>query len=271
MVLPGEYSMNNVPILGYAKKDKWVGPFIEYLGGRMASPDEIYANTTVPMVYSGISKSAAFSQAIKHNLDWWYIDSGYLGNFVDKIWFRITKNSHQNIYAVRPKDDQRLKRLRVDRTQYRRGNKILVVPPDDKVCSCYKLPGPDQWIKETVSLIKQYTDRPIEIRQRPPSRQSRVLTDTFANALQNDVNAVVLWTSNCGTEAVQHGIPVVSIGPSSVTQVSQSIENIDNLVDLAHDQVEGLLRWLSYNQFTLSEMRNGNAWRILQENYASNC
>lgn len=267
MAQPGEYSMGNIPMLGYAKKDKWIGPFVEYLGGRMASMEEIYANTTIPMAFSGISKSAALSQAEKYNLDWWYIDTGYLGNLKDKHWFRITKNSHQNTYPIQPKDDLRLRRLHVDRTQYRRGKKILVVPPDPKVCSCYQLPAPEQWIEETVDLIQQYTDRPVEIRQRPPSRQVRMFTDTFANALQNDVSAVVLYTSNCGTEAVQHGIPVVSLGPSSVSQISQSVEKIDNLDCLEKDHVEQLLRWLSYNQFTMPEVRNGIAWQILTENY----
>lgn len=262
--------MVNVPMLGYAKKDKWVGPFVEYLGGRMATMEEIYANTTIPMAFSGISKSAALTQAQTHNLDWWYIDTGYMGNVKDKYYFRITKNSHQNVYPLQPRDDQRLKRLRVDRTQYKRGRKILVVPPDAKVCSCYQLPPPEQWIEETVDLIKRHTDRPVEIRQRPLSRQVRVFTDTFADALQNDVNAVVLWTSNCGTESLQHGIPVVSLGPSSVAQLSQSIKSIDNLADLDQDYVEKLLRWLSYNQFKIPEMRDGTAWCILQENYASN-
>lgn len=261
--------MNDLPILGYAKKDKWVGPFVEYLGGRMASMEEVYANTTIPMAFSGISKSAALNQAIKHRLDWWYIDSGYMGNVKDKYWFRITKNSHQMIYPVQIRDNRRLLRLSIERTQYRRGRKILIVPPDPKVCGCYHLPAPDQWIEQTRKLIKKYTDRPVEIRQRPPSRQVRMFTDTFAEALQNDVNAIVLWTSNCGTESVQHGIPVVSLGPSSVVQLNQPIEKIDNLDDLDQDLVEKLLRWLSYNQFTLLEMRRGQAWRILQENYAS--
>lgn len=262
--------MNNVPMLGYAKKAKWVGPFVEYLGGRMASMEEIYANTTIPMAFSGISKSAALNQARQHNLDWWYIDTGYLGNVKDKYYFRITKNNHQNVYPTQPRDGRRLTKLQVDRTQYRRGKKILIVPPDPKVCSCYQLPPPDQWIQQTTALIQRYTDRPIEIRQRPPSRQVRVFSDTFAAALQNNVSAVVLWTSNCGTESVQHGIPVVSLGPSSVWQLSQPIEKIHNLDNLDPDQVEAHLRWLSYNQFTLSEMRKGVAWHQLQENYAGN-
>lgn len=262
--------MGNVPILGYAKKDKWVGPFVEYLGGKMATMEEIYANTTIPMVFSGISKSAALTQAQKHGLPWWYIDTGYMGNGRDKIWFRITKNSHQMCYPIQHRDGKRLIRFKLDRTQYQRGRKIIVVPPDPKVCSCYNLSTPEQWVADTVSLIKQHTDRPIEIRQRPPSRQVRMFSDTFTLALQNDVNAVVIWTSNCGTEAVQHGIPVVSLGPSSVSQVSQDISHIDNLKDLDQQRCEDLLRWLSYNQFTIAEMRNGTAWKILQENYASN-
>jgi hypothetical protein len=267
MAQHGVFSMNNVPMLGYAKKDKWVGPFVEYLGGRMATLDEIRSNTTLPMAFSGISKSAALDQAQTHGLDWWYIDTGYLGNIKDKWYFRITKNSHQMIHPVRERDDRRLRRLMIDRTQYPRGSKILVVPPDPKVCSCYHLPDPEQWIEQTVLSIQQYTDRPIEIRRRPASRQVRVFTDTFTAALQNDVNAVVVWTSNCGTESVQHGIPVVSLGPSSVSQVSEPLENIDNLPNLNLDKVEQWLRWLSYNQFTLTEMRRGVAWRWLQQNY----
>ena len=252
-------------MLGYAKKGKWVEPFVSAIGGRMASMEEIYANTTIPMAFSGISKSAALTQAQAHGLDWWYVDTGYIGNKLDKVWFRVTKNNHQNIYPVQARPDDRLKRLRIDRTWYTRGEKVLVVPPDPKVCSCYKLPPPEQWIAETVDLIKKYTDRPIEIRHRPASRQVRVTSDTFTSALQKDINCVVVWTSNCGTEAAQHGIPVVSLGPSAATQVSQPIERIHNLNNLLPEQIEMWLRWLSYNQFTLAEMRAGVAWEMLNK------
>lgn len=250
-------------MLGYAKKGKWVEPFVTAIGGRMASIEEIYANTTLPMAFSGISKSAALAQARKHGLDWWYIDTGYLGNWQDKIWFRVTKNNHQNTEPIRARSDDRLRKLRIDRSQYRRGNKVLIVPPDPKVCSCYQLPEPEQWIQQTTELIQRYTDRPIEIRHRPPSRQVRVNTDTFAHALQRDVNCVVVWTSNCGVEAAYHGIPVVSLGPSAASQVSEPVEKIDNLPDLQQSKVEAWLRHLSYGQFTMAEMKSGQAWRLL--------
>lgn len=255
--------MSEPAMLGFAKKPKWVEPFVTAVGGRMATQEEILANTATPMVTSGISKSLAKTQALKHGLDWWYVDTGYFGNHQDKVWFRISLNEHQNTKPIAARPNNRLQRLAFDRTHYHRGKNILIVPPDAKVCSGYHLPDPDVWIQQTVETIRSYTDRPIEIRQRPASRQIRVYTDTFAHALQRDVNCVVVWTSNCGVEAAIHGIPVVSLGPSAATQLSQPVEQIDDLEDLCQDHVESWLRHLSYNQFSMAEMRSGRAWEML--------
>jgi hypothetical protein len=262
---------DNPTMLGAAKKDKWVGPFVRAIGGRMVHDvEEVYANTTLPMAFSGISKSAARSQAEKHGLDYWYIDTGYLGNRMFKTWFRISKNSFQVAIPIQPKPDDRLTRLKINRTQFTRGNKIMVVPIDPKVAGAYGLSDPDTWLKQTIATIKTYTDREIVVRARPASREVRVTADTFVGALQQDINAVVVWASNCGVEAAQHGIPVVSMGPSACTQISGMIEQIDNLPTINADQTEAWLRWLSYNQFSNPEVESGLAWRILQENYASN-
>jgi hypothetical protein len=262
---------DNPTMLGAAKKDKWIGPFVRAIGGRMTTGlDEIYSNTTVPMAFSGISKSAAKSQAEKHGLDYWYIDTGYLGNRAFKTWFRISKNSFQVAIPIQPRSDDRLKKLRIDRTHFTRGNKIMVVPIDPKVSGAYGLPDPDTWLQQTISTIKTYTDREIVVRHRPASREVRVTADTFVGALQQDINAVVVWASNCGVEAAQHGIPVVSLGPSACTQISGKIEQIDSLPIVGFELNEAWLRWLSYNQFSNPEVESGLAWRILQENYASN-
>jgi hypothetical protein len=269
MVLLGAYSMSDRPtMLGCAKKDKWVGPFVRAIGGRMMHDvEEIYANTTLPMAYSGITKTAARTQAEKHGLDYWNIDTGYLGNRLVKTWFRITKNGFQVTIPIQPRPDDRLKRLRIDRTQFRRGNKIMIVPIDNKVANAYRLPEPDQWLQQTIDTVKTYTDRDIVIRQRPASREVRVTEDTFVGSLQQDINAVVVWASNCGVESAQHGIPVISLGPSACSHISGKVEQIDNLPALHLDLVESWLRWLSYNQFCNPEVESGLAWRTLQQNY----
>ena len=261
---------DNPTMLGYAKKDKWIGPFVSAVGGRMVHDvEEIYANTTLPMTFSGISKTAARTQAQTHGLDYWYIDTGYLGNRRFKTWFRISKNDFQVTIPIQPRPVDRLKKLGINRTQFARGSKIMIIPIDAKVSEGYGISDPDTWLEQTVNTIKQYTDREIVVRHRPTSRQTRVTTDTFVEALQKDISAVVIWASNCGVEAAQHGIPVVSLGPSACTQISGRMERIDNLPALDTDQTEAWLRWLSYNQFSLLETETGMAWRILQENYAS--
>lgn len=262
---------DNPTMLGAAKKDKWVGPFVRAVGGRMVHDvEEVYANTTLPMAFSGISKSAAKSQAEKHGLDYWYIDTGYLGNRMFKTWFRISKNSFQVTLPIQSRPDDRLTCLKINRTQFTRGNKIMVVPIDPKVAGAYGLPDPDTWLKQTIAEIKKHTNREIVVRERPASREVRVTADTFVGALQQDINAVVVWASNCGVEAAQHGIPVVSLGPSACTTISGKIEQIDNLPSINNEVAEAWLRWLSYNQFSNPEVESGLAWRILQENYASN-
>lgn len=261
--------MNNRPtMLGFAKKDKWVGSFVHAIGGTMVSSiDEIYANTALPMAYSGISKSSVRTQAAKHGLDYWNIDTGYLGNRRFKTWFRITKNGFQVSIPMQSKPSDRLKTLNIDRTRFTRGNKIMVIPIDGKVSGAYGIADPDTWMQQTINTIKKYTDREIVVRHRPASREVRAMEDTFACALQHDINAVVVWASNCGVEAAQHGIPVVSLGPSACTYVSGQIEHIDNLPTTDSDLVESWLRWLSYNQFSNPEIESGQAWQILQKNY----
>lgn len=259
---------DNPTMLGCAKKDKWVGPFVRAVGGRMMQDlDELYANTTLPMVYSGISKTAARTQAEKHSLDYWYIDTGYLGNLRWKTWFRITKNGFQVTIPMQNRPADRLQRLPVNRTQYRRGSQIMIVPIDGKIAEAYSLPNPDEWLEQTIAQIKLYTDRPIVVRTRPASREIRTTKDTFAYALQQNINAVVVWSSNCGVEAAQHGIPVISLGPSASSYVSANIKQIDQLPELDQHQVEMWLRWLSYNQFNQQEVENLTAWKILQQNY----
>lgn len=264
MVPLGGFSMNTNPtILGYAKKPKRVEPFVQSVGGRMASQQEILTNTTLPMAVSGITKNIVPSIAKEHGLDWYYIDTGYFGNGEEKTWFRITKNNYQNIGPVIARSADRLNQFRLDRTQYRRGQKILIVPPDPKISQAYRLESPEQWIENVSAQIRQYTNRPIEIRTRPPSRNVRVLSDTFTDALQKDVWAVVIWASNAGVESLMHGIPVVSIGPSACTPLSGNFSDIDILPTPDTAQVEAWLRHLAYSQFSRREIANGQAWKIL--------
>ena len=250
-------------MLGYGHQS-FVLPFLHHVGGRMATAEEILANTTQPMVLSG-PKSIPPLHAKKHGLDWYYIDTGYIGNGITKAWFRVTKNAHQNIGPVIDRRSDRLQRYQLDTTRYARGNRIMIVPPDDKICTVFGIRSSQTWLDEVLPRIQRLTDREIVIRSRPASRHVRQTSNRFVDALQDDVNAVVVLNSNCAVESVMHGIPVVCLGESAAHPLAGDLEQIDSLPDLDQGEIWRWLRHLSYCQFTKKEMQFGICWRILNE------
>lgn len=249
-------------MLGYGKADM-VQPLLDSVGGRMATTDEIIANTTLPMAVAGITKRVVPNCARQRGLDWYSIDTGYFGNRGShKNWFRVTRNEYQNSQTITNRSGTRLASLKLDRTQFVRGRRIVVVPTHPKVCEAWQLGNADAWLDKTINMIKQYTDRPIVVRERPASRNVRQFHDVFVNFIKEDVHAVVAWTSNCLVEAAMHGIPVISLGPSAALQITKGIETIDNVPNLDREHVEIWMRHLSHAQFTVAEMRSGAWWNI---------
>lgn len=252
-------------MLGYGKASQ-VEPFLVPHGGSMASPEQILQNTTLPMAVAGITKRIVPSQARKHGLDWYAIDTGYFGNLQShKNWLRVTRNEYQNSQPIQTKSGARLDSLRLDRSRFKRGRNIVLIPTHPKVCDTFGLGDADAWIKSATAEIQRYTDRPVVIRPRPASRYDRQYHDIFTDFIRENTHCVVAWTSNCLVEAAVHGIPVVSLGPSAALHIAAPIESIDNVPDLDWDRQEAWLRHLSYAQFTKREMQSGAAWRMLHE------
>jgi hypothetical protein len=250
-------------ILAYKNRKK-VKPFADGCHATWTDLAGINANTQWPMIFSGITNMDPIDQARRHGLDYWYIDTGYLGNHKRKSYLRVCKNS---IHAsgdiiARPRD--RLDRLQVDTTRITRGNSVLIVPPDTKQASHFDIGDVDTWVADTVARIQALTGRPIQIRHRPASRTTRMTADTLVQALAQDINVVVTFISNSGVEAVLHDIPVISLGPSACVKVSPwSLDQIDAVPDIDTEVKEAWMRHLSYCQFTQHEMRTGQAWKIL--------
>jgi hypothetical protein len=252
-------------ILAYKNKKK-IRAFAEGCGAVWASADDIQTNTLYPMIFSGVTTTLAKDQALRHNLDYWYIDTGYFGNGKRKTYLRVTKNAYHNWYPIMDRPRDRLNELNLDLTPFQRGNRIMIVPPDHKVCDTHNLGDPEHWIQNIISIIQQHTDREIMVRRRPESRTDRLVDDTFLNQLQQDINVVVTYTSNCAVESVMHDIPVISLGKSATVQICPgTIDQIDCVPDIDPELKESWLRHLSYSQFTEEQMRCGTAWDILNK------
>jgi len=183
-----------------------------------------------------------------------------------KYHHRIVKNDLQNDEIIhRPPD--RFKRLAIPLHKWKKGgSKILIAKPDEKPMKFYNLEL-DQWLEETIATIKQYTDRPIEVRERVKSRTDRMITNSLKEALDEDVHALVTFNSNAATEAVMYGYPAFTLSPTHAAKpvTEQDLSKIETPYYPEMDKVESWAHHLAYCQFHISELKDGTAWRILNE------
>jgi hypothetical protein len=117
-----------------------------------------------------------------------------------------------------------------------------------------------------VNVIKQNTSRPVEVRVKPASRINRVQTNTFEQALADDVFAVVAFNSIAAVESVLHGIPVFTLASNAAEPVAcQDLTQIENPYYADTDKLYAWACHLAYGQFHVAELRNGTAMKILLE------
>lgn len=260
--------------LNKKNSDEYIEMFARGAG---AVPTELetwqYEDSSAPLVIRGIMKHKIIKQCWADNRPFWYMDSGYLGNKKytknprgDKIWHRIVPNNLQHGQIIkRPAD--RWHRLGMSPLAPKKtGTKILIAAPDEKPCIFYDI-NLNDWLQSTVETIKQHTDRPIEIRQRDPNRQSRV-ANSMESALAN-VHAVVTFNSIAATESIMAGVPAFVMAPcNAALPVSNTdLSKIDNPWYPSRDQIEAWACHLAYAQFSNQELADGTALKILQETY----
>jgi lipopolysaccharide biosynthesis glycosyltransferase len=251
----------------YARKGNIYDPMLENFilgaGGQITTWDMI-ENQMTPVAIRGIAKRKQIHSCWEKGRDFYYIDTGYFGNGKRKLYHRITKNHLQNIYPTvhRPRD--RLAATGWQPTKFRRGRNVLLCPPSAKVMKFFDL-DLDQWMEETLTTLKSYTDRPIITRLKQ-SRSVRQNDDTLAMALSNDVHCLVTFNSIAATEALLLGKPAITLGPNAAQNLcKQSLSEIETPHVPTLDEVEEWAAHLAYSQFTEEEMRSGYAWAILNE------
>ena len=144
----------------------------------------------------------------------------------------------------------------------------------------------NQWCIDTVYRLRQYTDRPIEIRTHPGASDrswekgdyNRIFQHflfqgykdvTFVNGRQIpwedqilDAYCVVSYTSGLSIDAVVNGIPVIATDEGNFAWAvgDRNISHIENLQLASNDQVHQWLRNLAYCQWTPEEMESGQCW-----------
>jgi hypothetical protein len=254
-------------------KDSYINMLAESVGATVIPTEHFdYSSSDQPIVMRSILKYKIMQQCRQDQRDFYYVDSGYMGNTVSnknrqglKLWHRVVKNNVQHQHLMdRPSD--RFTRVGVPLAlQRRHGSKILIAAPDEKPCRAYGI-DLDQWIANTVSAIKTHTDREIVVRHRVKSRQGRTQHTTLIDAL-DDVHALVTFNSNAATEAVLHGVPSFALAPTHAVHPVTSVDlsTIDNPVWPDQDLLYKWACHLAYCQFHVIELKRGRFWNIVNE------
>jgi len=254
---------------GYGKKDLPHDPilvnFAKGCNAKLAYTIEYSLKTDMtPIVIRGLGKKVFIVDSWRKNRPFYYIDTGYFGNGRKKIFHRVAKNHLQTLTEIVPRDNDRLKLTGVGPTKFRRkGSKILICPPSQKVMNVFSL-DVNTWVEETVSTIKQYTDREIVIRLKP-KRDDRVSTNPIEKDFE-DAFCLVTFNSIAATEALIYGIPAFTLGPNAAHWLCETnLGKIEQPKYPSTEEVRALLCHLSYCQFTEDEMADGTAWRLLHD------
>ena len=231
-----------------------------------------YEDSSDPLVLRGILKHKIIKRCWNDGRRFLYMDSGYFGNRPNplnphgwKVWHRIVPDNFQHGAIIdRPAD--RWERLKIKTMPRQTGSKILLAAPDEKPCQVYGI-DLTTWIDQTIKTIKQYSDRPIVIRERTKNRQVRLAND-FQDALK-DVHAVVTFNSNAATEAIISGVPVFVLAPCSAALpvANTDLTALENPFFPDQNLVQAWCRHLAYGQFHNTELADGSASAFLQNEF----
>ena len=228
-----------------------------------------------PLVVRGVIKKDHVNQCIKDDRDFYYIDTGYLGNFPSvgnksgkKLWHRVVKNENQHS-VIREVPSDRWEKLvdqdpRLNWSGWKNyDKKILLVMPNPKACKYYNIDY-ETWVKQTENEIKKYSDLPVEVRIKG-SRSERNNGYTIYDAFDSGVYATVAMNSIAALESIVYGIPAfVSVPCAAGPLASFNLSDLKNPYKPDVNKIKKQCYNVAYGQFTLEEIENGTAFEITE-------
>lgn len=249
--------------------DEYINRFASSFGTAPTSDQDFnYESSTAPIALRGILKHKVMKQCLKDGRDFYYMDSGYMGNYKGpsnphgwKVWHRIVKNDLQHNEIIdRPSD--RLEKLQVKIPKWKKdGRNILLVMPSEKPAKYFGIDN-ETWRSQTIDTIKKYTDRPIVIREKA-KRQERITKTIYEEF--NNAFAVVTLQSIAATEAILYGVPAFTLERNAASKLcGWDLSKIERPTYADQDLVYKWACHLAYGQFHNDELKDGTAKRILE-------
>lgn len=222
-------------------------------------------------------------ECIEKGEEWWYIDVGYLTEQItryptpkihdyDKTYFRICKGSiHSNKMTATPGHRwSKLQKQGID-CEFRgwtSGEKkyVLVCPSSPTVTHHINGISQEEWIEQVTQGLKQYTDLPVKVRNKPRPGNEWWGTDIKDDL--PDAKCLVTNMSLSAVEGILHMVPAITHGMNVASPVSsRDLKFVNKPFRPGRKTVQSWLHCLAENQFTIEEIQNGTAYRTLWVQY----
>ena len=217
---------------------------------------------------------------IERNEEWWYVDNGYLTQQItrypepkihdyDKTYFRIVKGG---LHTQKGKTGsvERLSKLEqqgidvkfkgwTDNTDH-----ILLCPSSPTVTQFVNDISQEERVESVKSELRQHTDRPIKFRNKP--RPGNQWWNTNIKDDLKGAHCLITNMSLAAVDAVINQVPVLTHSKNVAFNVSiNNLPNINKPFKPSREIIDPWLNMLSHNQFTIPEIEDGTAFRILNE------
>ena len=249
--------------------------------------DTLDLSNKTPRVVRGITRIDLIKQFLDNNIDFYYIDTGYMGCYPKKNWHRFTKNNFQTLDHLNYKQLDFLTDINLLKERFRKimfteydsykpkrpveGESILIIPPSAKVLRCLTVMKhtdftQDHYIDWLTKEIRKYTDKRIIVRQKPNRDQRTKRGQNLKDQLIRDkVHCLVAFNSIAAFEAIQEGYPAITLGPNAANFLSEKeIKNVHNPYFADDDKIREHSLYLSACQFNREEFRNGYAVKQIE-------
>lgn len=178
----------------------------------------------------------------KKNIPYVLIDHGYFHRDMNLEWARFCVSNYHCT-------DWRTSNREIPKAhEWKQGKQIVLLPPPEKIVKIY---GAEHWLDETITELKQYTDRKLVIKKKGEG--------DFKQAISG-AHAVVSFGSVGEVEAAIRGIPVFSSQYSPTVPISQPLSEIET--PLYPDRTEWM-RSLAACEWHKDEMEQ--CWNRIKE------
>lgn len=247
-------------IIGYPQPGKSkslavVGAFVAGARGHISRNTERLDENAEPVFYGVVGIEHLLRQAIDEGRTFYYGDNGFFDR-TRGTHFRFGRNSLQFSGETRP-SWERWNALNIEIRAWRQTGKHIVVVEQSE--HFMRLVGKPDWLEETLADLRTFTSREIVVRPWTSNKK-------FASAsLHEDLReawALVTYSSSAAVEAVLDGVPVFVGGDcAAAPMASGTLESIES-----PETPKGRKSWaagLAGLQWTLEELRRGDAWRVL--------